>query len=114
MTLTPEQEKDWRAQLEQAGVSNMREEFNQGRIQSAYHNLTSRWLAEKEREENSRKDASIVEQIELMRRASAAAERQAMAAERANTRATIALKIAIVSAIITIIGILVTHWDVHK
>jgi hypothetical protein len=114
MTLTPDQEEQHRAGMEQAGVTNVREDLKQGRIPPAYRYSASRWLAEKEREENLRRDASISEQMELMRRASSAAERQAIAAERANTRATIALVIAIISMAVTIAGIWTTHLDVNK
>jgi hypothetical protein len=90
------------------------------------------WLAEKEREAARLSEASQAEQIEIARtaslaaqraataaeRASAAAERQATAAERANTKATIALAIAIISmiatAVITAIGIWITHSDAKQ
>ena len=114
MTLTPDQERDIRASLEQMGLTNVREDLKQGRFPPAQIYLVSRWASDKEREENLRRETSISEQMELMRRASSAAERQATAAERANTRATTALIIAIISMIVTIIGIWVTHLDVHK
>lgn len=114
MNLSPEQERLFIADLERRGVSQVRHDLDHGAISSAFVYLTSQWLSGKEREEERRKEASISAQIEEMRRASVAAERQATAAERANMRATIALIIAIASMIITIVGIAVTHWDVRK
>jgi len=65
--------------------------------------LTSVWLAEKERKAKLQEEARQSEQMELMRRDSAAIERQARAAERANTRATVAIWVAVISAIISIV-----------
>lgn len=113
MALTEKQERAWIVRLEEIGETRVRSELDHGKISSAFIHLTSKWLSERERAAEHRKEASISEQIELMRRASAAAERQAIAAERANRRATIALVIAIAAMIVTIIGIGITHWDVH-
>jgi hypothetical protein len=110
MSLTPEQERQFIAELEHMGETQARSNMDRGKISPAYVSLTAKWLGEQER----RREESQSEQIELMRRASAAAERQARAAERANTRSTIALAIAIFSMIITIIGILVPYWNAHK
>jgi hypothetical protein len=88
--------------------------MNHGRISPAFVNLTARWLADRERESKLREEASQSAQIELMRRAASAAEAQATEARRANTRATVALIIAIASAIIAIVSTAITHFDVHK
>jgi hypothetical protein len=114
VSLTPDQEREWIIQLVKMGPTQARSDMDHGRISPAYVSLTAEWLADREREAERRSEASQSEQIELMRRASAAAERQARAAERANTRATVALVIAIVSMIVTVISILITHWDAHK
>jgi aryl-alcohol dehydrogenase-like predicted oxidoreductase len=107
-------ESDYIAQLETLGETQVRSDLNHGRIPPAFVHLASTWLAGKDREAERRTEASNSEQMELMRRASAAAERQATAVERANNKATIALAIAIASMVITIIGIGVTHWDAYK
>jgi hypothetical protein len=125
MALTADQERKWSAQLEQMGVSRVRSELDGGRIPPHFVNLTSTWLSAKEKEAETRREASSSAQIELARRASEAAERAAAAAElqaieakRANRRATIALVIAIISIIATAIGTAVSIWiahlDVHK
>lgn len=67
MTLTPEQERQFHAQWDEAGETNIREDIRQGRFPPALLNLASRWLSEKERESNSRKDAFNSEQIEIAR-----------------------------------------------
>jgi hypothetical protein len=114
MSLTPEQDADWRKQLEAMGVQTARDHLDKGLISSGYISATYNWLGDKDREAEERASASLSAQIAEMRRASMAAERQATAAERANTRATIALTIAIASMIITVVGIVVTHWDSAK
>jgi hypothetical protein len=117
----PQQEEEWIKQLEAMDITTVRDNLNHNKISPQYVNVTSKWLSAKEREAEARRESSNSSQIDLMRRASeaaerasSAAERQALAAERANKRATIALAIAIISIIITIVGIAVTHWDTHK
>jgi hypothetical protein len=114
MSLNAEQERQFIAELEAMGKTLVKSNLDRGKFQPAVVYTASKWLAEKEREEERQREAAQSEQTELMRRASVAAERQALAAERANLRATIALVIAITSMITTIIGILVTHWDTYK
>jgi hypothetical protein len=114
MSLTTEQERLFIADLEAQGKTQVRSNFDHGKISPGFVYLASKWLAETEREEERRREAAQSEQTELMRRASVAAERQAHASEQANKRATIALVIAIASMIITIIGVWVTHWDAYK
>jgi hypothetical protein len=103
------------------GPTTARSELERGNINQRFVYTTAQWLAGKEREIEARKEASILEQIALMQRASEAAERaseaaerQATAAERANTRATIALVIAIMSMIVTMGAIFVNHLDIAK
>lgn len=139
MALTPEQMRDFIADLERRGRTQVRHDLDHGGIAPAFVFIASNWLSEKEHEAERRSEASRSEQLETAKRASAAAERaaaaaekaaseaaraataaerQATAAERANKKATIALAIAIISmattAIVTVIGITVTHWDARK
>lgn len=132
MALTPEQEWLWRAELEKLSVAQVRSDLEHNKISSAYVHVTSQWLADKDREAESREAASRREQMEIARAAAAeaarasvaaeraslaverqakAAERQATAAERANRRATIALVIAIISMIVTVSGMIIVHLD---
>jgi len=125
MALTPDQEREWIAQLEGMGVTLVRSELERGKISPHRVHLTATWLSAKDKEAEAGREASKSEQIELARRASEAADRAATAAElqaiearRANKRATIALVIAIISIIATAIGtavsIWLTHIDAHK
>jgi hypothetical protein len=132
---TPEQERQWIAELERMGVVQVKGALDRKEITPGLVHLSYQWLSDKEREAKSRAEASKSEQMELMRRsssaadraadaadraaaaaerASTAAERQAFEAERANRRASIALAIAITSIAATIISIFVTHWDARK
>ena len=99
--LTPEQERQYVTDLEKMGETQVRSDSELGRISPGFVHLASTWLAGKEREAKKREAASKAEQIELMRR-------QAAATERANTRATIAILIAIASVVVTFIGTIVT------
>ena len=125
MTLSPEEHQRFIADLERRGVNQVRSELERGTLSPAAVHPASAWLAEKDKEDERRKEASNAEQMELARRASDAAERAAEAAERsavaaereatavekANKRATLALVIAIVSIIATGIGIWTNHRD---
>ena len=97
MALTPEQERLFVIELEKKGETQVRSDSEHGKISPAFVHLASTWLAGKEREAKEREGTAKAEQIELMRR-------QAAAAERANTRATIAILIASASVIVTLIG----------
>ena len=112
--MNPEAERQFIAELEKQGETRVRDNLAHGHIAPAWGHVASTWLSEKERESERRREASNSEQIDLMRRASTAAERQAIAAERANTRATIALVIAILSMIVSAIGIWMPFWSTHK
>lgn len=101
MTLTPEQEWEYFAGLDERGVTQVRFELEHGRIPPKFVHLASKWLSDKEREAKDRAE----EQMEVMNVIPAAAERQATAVERANTRAHIALLIALVSLIVSIISL---------
>jgi hypothetical protein len=135
MRLTPEQDRLWREELEKSSVAQVRSNLERDKIQQAYVHLTSQWLAEKDREAETRDLALRLEQTEIARAAAAeatrasaaaekasvaadrqaiAAERQATAVERANTRATIALVIAIISITVSAIGILMPYWSGPK
>jgi hypothetical protein len=121
MALTPDQEREWIAQLEGMGVTLVRSELERGKISPHRVHLTATWLSAKDKEAEAGREASKSEQIELARRASEAADRAATAAElqaiearRANKRATIALVIAIISIIGTAVSIWLTHIDAHK
>lgn len=74
------------------------------------------WLAQREAEERARSEsasallaAAASRSAAAEERAATAAERQARAAEKANTRATIAIIIAVTSAIIGIVNWFTTH-----
>ena len=114
MAPTPDQEREWTAQLEGMGVQLVRSELDVGKIPPHWIRLTATWLSAKDKEAEARREASNAEQMELARRASEAAERAAFAAKRANIRATIALVIATVSIIATAISIWIAHVDAHK
>ena len=121
MALTPDQEREWIAQLEGMGVTLVRSELERGKISPHRVHLTATWLSAKDKEAEAGREASKSEQIELARRASEAADRAATAAElqaiearRANKRATVALVIAIISIIGTAVSIWLTHIDAHK
>jgi hypothetical protein len=139
MSLTPDQERAYIADLKQTGRTQVRSDLDHGRISPALVYIASKWLAEEEREDERRREAFNSEQAEAAARAAtaaeraaaaaerasaatdrqaAAAERAATAAERANIRATIALIIAIISIVATVImasiGIWVTHNDARK
>jgi hypothetical protein len=132
MAPTPEQERDYLAQFDKFSNEQVRQELVHGFIPGEFKASLTLYLSKREMESNSA-------QIEIARRASyaaeraateaarastaaerqaVAAERQAAEAERANTKATIALVIAIASPIITaiiaVVGIWVTHMDAHK
>ena len=94
---SPKQIAQAKEEWERLGVSQVRSNYDRNLISAEFTQLAAHWLAEKDRGMEARRDASISEQIAEMRRASSATERQAIAAERANTRATIALAIAIIS-----------------
>jgi hypothetical protein len=102
--LTPEQESLYIADLEKQGVTQVRSDIEHGRISPQYVNLGSKWLSGKEREAERRNEASRAEQTGLMRRTTEATERQATQARRANITAIIALVIAGVSLIVSIVG----------
>jgi phage terminase Nu1 subunit (DNA packaging protein) len=128
MALTPDQEREYLAELERMGVSLVRSDLEQGKIPPHWLNLTATWLSTKDREAEARRAASSVEQMELMRtateaaerasaaaeRSAAAAEKQASASERANTRSTIAIIIAIISAVAAAFNIWMAYLDAHK
>jgi phage terminase Nu1 subunit (DNA packaging protein) len=128
MAINPEQERIFVSRLEEMGVTLVRSDYEQGKISPHWVQVTTTWLAKKDREAEARREASNVEQIEIARRASeaaeraaseaalasAATERQATAAAKANTRATIALIISLISIIATVAGIWITHLGAHK
>jgi phage terminase Nu1 subunit (DNA packaging protein) len=120
MALTPDQEREWTAQLEGMGVQLARSELERGKIPPHWVHLTATWLSSKDKEAEAQRDASNAEQMEIARRASEAAARAATAAElqaiearRANKRATIALVIATISIIATTVGTAVSIWISH-
>jgi hypothetical protein len=102
MSLNPEQEWAWIAELEKMGLVQAKYRLDRKEISPAYVFLTSTWVSEQEQEEKRREEARQSEQMELKRRDSAAIERQATAAEQANTRASIAIWIAGISLIVSI------------
>jgi hypothetical protein len=66
MTLTPDQERLFIAELEKLGEAQVRSNLERGKISPAVEYVALAWLAEREREAK----ASQSEQIELTRRAS--------------------------------------------
>jgi hypothetical protein len=81
MALTPDQEREWIAQLECMGVQLVRSELERGQIAPHWVHSTATWLSAKDQEAEARRQASNAEQTELARRASEAAERAATAGE---------------------------------
>jgi hypothetical protein len=119
VALTPEQEQAYRDELKKMGKERVRASLDHGTISPVLVSIAWDWISAEEADEKRRQEISNSEQIELMRRASAAMELQAAEAARANRKATIALIIAIaspiISAIVAAIGIWMSHWDVlHK
>lgn len=82
------------ANLEEQGEDQVRDNLAFGRYAGRKLALAETWLRRKERE---RSDIFASEQIEIARDAERAARRSADASEAANTRATIALILAVVS-----------------
>jgi len=102
VALTPEHEREWIAKLEEMGVTQVRSLLDQNKISPiALVNPTAKWLSDKDREAKAKADALQSEQMGLMRR-------QADAAERANTRATIAIWVAGASLIVSIVFSILT------
>jgi hypothetical protein len=83
-----EDERRYRAELETKGLARVKSELKQ--YPPGYDQIATNWISEKERE-------SERQQLELMGRDTAAAERQADAAVGANRRSTIALVVALIA-----------------
>jgi hypothetical protein len=98
VALTDEQEREYIGALEQKGKKQTRFELEHGQIPPRYMALASKYLSDKERE-------SEREHSDVMRRTLDATERQAKAAERANTRSTVAALIATLSLIVAFISL---------
>jgi hypothetical protein len=111
---TPEQERQWIAKLEEMGPTQVRRLLDRHEISNGFVFISAQWLADRDRKAESREEASKAEQMALMRRASIAAESQASEARRANTRATIALIMAIISIAVSTIGIWLPYWQARK
>jgi hypothetical protein len=97
--------------MEQLGPAQVRLLVQSGGLPSGWEIHAVEWLAKKDQEERRTTTSVIAEQTEIARSAVAAAERQAIAAESANTRATWALVISIISIVITVVGLLLVHFD---
>jgi hypothetical protein len=98
-----ENDNDQFASFEKMGVTEVRLRvasttgFNETNRRLAY-----KWLTQKDQESLSLREAAQAELAATALRAAAAAEVQAREAEKANTRATVALVIAIVGIIIAL------------
>lgn len=114
MALTPQQEQLFIVELKKMGKEQVRARLSHGTISEPFVPLTWDWLSAEEAEEKRRLEASNSEQIELSRRAAAAAELQAREARRATTIAAIALAMAIISIIVSAIGIWLPYWNALK
>lgn len=131
MSLTPEQERQFIADLEKSGETQVRSDLEHGRISEPFHDIVRPWLASKERLRESaaeRASAAAERAATAAERASSASERSSMAAERAaaanerqaraaesaNKRATIAIIIAIASLIISPVIAALPYWLAHK
>jgi hypothetical protein len=106
VALTLEQERLYLEDLEKRGESQVRSELEHGKISPGFVHLTSTWLAGKEREVAAKKLALETQQMRLLERSATATEKQASEAQRANTRATWALALSIISLLVTIIAAL--------
>jgi Flp pilus assembly protein TadB len=131
VTITAEQERQFIADLERRGETQVRSDLEHGRIAEPFHDIVHRWLSERERSREATQSlqteaairasaaaeraASASERSSVAsERSAAAAERQAREAERANKRATIAIIIAIASLIISTVIATLPYWLAHK
>lgn len=123
---TPEQERDYLAQFENFSNEQIRHTLAHGFVPGEFTHALTLYLSQREMDSESAKAETAHRAAEAAERAASAAERAASAAEeqatearRANKKANTALAIAIISPIITaiiaIVGIVITHWDaLHK
>jgi hypothetical protein len=95
-----EDERQWIAGLETKGLVRVKSELKE--YPPRYVHITAYWISEKEKESERQREALQSEQLELMKRDTAAVERQADAVERANGRATVAIWIAIASLLVSV------------
>lgn len=102
------------AAMANMGVAQLRTRIVAGQWPPHLIGTADRWLKQQDQESERVALASQSEQIEISRltkdaaiRASSAAERQAIAAEKANQRATIALALAAISIMMTIVSMFV-------
>jgi hypothetical protein len=122
---TPEQERAYLAQFENFSNEQIRHELVHGFVPGEFTHALTVYLSKREMDSSSEQIATARRAADAAERASSAAERAATATEsqaaevrRANKKANVALAIAIISPIITaiiaIVGIVVSHLDVHK
>jgi hypothetical protein len=107
-----------RARLESFGVARVRLQATTTGFGFPFQISALDWLAELDDAERARNATSQSEQIDIARSAkdaawaaAKAAERAAAAAENANKRANIALALAAISIVATIILGLLSHFD---
>lgn len=100
MPLNEEQERQFLAELETSGEAQVRITWEHGGFSPSVSNSVIKWLAGKERETKA-----------LSSSVATATERLARAAESANTRANIAIAIAVISMIVTAIGIFISYFE---
>lgn len=109
--MTPEQEAGMIREFGKMGPTQLWERLKNGGISLPFHSLANRWLADKERESERRKEASQAEQIEIARSAAEAAWEAARAARNANKIATAAIVAAAIAIIISVFSLF--GWHPH-
>jgi hypothetical protein len=109
-------EGEQKAYFEGLGFHEVRRLLDARRFDTTNERAAIKWLAEKDQEEVSRNEALQADMAlaasraaDAAERAAAAAESQASEARRANTRATIALAIAIIGITVTVFSWLYPH-----
>jgi len=122
VTLAPDDEEEKLiAAWEQMGSTRVRASIDHGELPPELVKFAWNWLSAKERISEKHREAVQSAQTKAAARASAAAERaasavelQARVAESADRRAKLAIAIAVASAIIAIVNVVVTYWLAGK
>ena len=111
-------EKEGNIYFETHGEPKLRMLIENGGWPQSLQLRTVQWLARKTAAREATKSALDAEQIEIARSAkdaawasARAADRAAIAAEKANRRSLAALRVAIFSIILTAVSVAVVHWD---
>lgn len=111
-------EEEWDTYFETHGEPKIRMLFENGGWPQSLQLRTVQWLARKAAAREATKSALDAEQIEIARSAkdaawasARAADRAAVAAEKANKRSIVALVVATLSIALTAFSAALVHWD---